>query len=131
MSSYRVGSDGSNIVLSIKVSTTGIAVTRAQFINGAATDLPGCPCDAGGNIIDCMVGPNTKLKGKNLGIGTSVNLQPVDPALWPTMYASLMVTYILSGGPDGTKEFPYTDAEKSKDDTGQFIKVDKEIKLTA
>jgi hypothetical protein len=128
---YHVGNTGSKIYITVHVSTPGIAQSRIEFINDNPTDLPGSQCDASGNINYCLVDVNTNLNGKNLGIGTSINLQTVDSSLWPTMYASLVVTYTISGGSDGTKQFTYASSDKSKDASGQFIKVNKAINLIA
>ncbi|HLY68740.1 MAG TPA: hypothetical protein VKR53_03355 [Puia sp.] len=128
--SYHVGTDGSEIILNVRVSTAGIAFSKAQlFVDKAGTDIPNCDCDDDGDIIDCQTGVNTDIKGKMLGIATSVDLETVDPSLWQTMYDNLVIKYTLSGGTGGKKTFNYADEDKSKDPTGQFIQVNKFINL--
>jgi hypothetical protein len=125
----HVGSTTSPIILSVAVSTPGIADTDPEVIgSGGINHLPVISGPTG-NVNDVPVGNADALAGKPLGIKTKIDLSPVAAGLWPTLFNSLVIHYIVSGGADGVKTYVLDSSEKFADSTGEFIQAGKLINL--
>jgi hypothetical protein len=126
---YHVGSSTNPILLSVAVSTPGIADTDPEVIgSGGIKHLPVISGPTG-NLNNVPVGNAGALAGTALGIKTKVDLSPVASSLWPTLLNSLVIHYIVSGGTDGVKNYVLDSGEKFADSTGQFIQAGKLINL--
>jgi hypothetical protein len=133
--SYPLGAATNPLLLTVNVSTAGVAHTIAfQVINPGPPPIVNVfqksPKTANGDITAKVIGTGATLHGILLEIQTLVSFAALNPNQWPFHLQMLSINYSLSGGPTALTQkfthasFPTANADFkfiSSDDGSIFI----------
>jgi len=117
MSFYKTGITSPDISLNVDVDTIGTAATRASKRptgSGGGTAVAHS-VDATGDITNAHLGGAASLSGNSITIATSINLFG-DKEERKAEFERLSATYRLSGGDEGSKDFPEPDLKLHNSD---------------
>lgn len=116
MEQYQTGTGTQNILLTVDISTLGLAATRAILVdlNSSATGISVASShDASGDIPSTSIGKAGDICNRRLSIITKIDLLGDDAASRQREFENLRASYEIRNGAAGVGEF--TKPEKKAD----------------
>lgn len=131
MDSYKVGNGNQQVVLTADVTTIGLAATRA-IVNSSPITTVAMSNDVTGDILEKEIGIAGHLVNRTLAVMSKIDLSIfLTEQERKKEYENLKISYALSGGDDGEKDFNIEPEFVVPSDDYKVVIIVKKISLTA
>lgn len=126
---YYIEKNKNQILLTVTVSTHGVAVSEIKLVIDSQNLVKGNSTDGSGNVYKAPIGFAENLNYGLVVVETDVFLNKVPKTEWKSCFEELMIKYYFEGGKSEQKALELKKEEKHVDDTGSTIVAKKYINL--
>lgn len=130
MDSYELGMDQNQIYVKVDVGTAGVASTQVDIarLDGTSRKVAESSLQDG-NISLTMIGLAEEIKNQLTIVNSMIDLGTIDPQNRPQAIKNIVITYTLSGGLSGTKDYHFSDGDVEISENGKIVAITKSINL--